>query len=97
MNAQHKDQHLYTSLRSKAKSDLESSLILQALCDTLDHFKVRLEHREVLAEAILRLIMLQVSKDKLQPEPTDSKVMTLWKVMEYFQRLCNERKTAQES
>ena len=67
----------------KKKNDAESERIIFALSRTLEHFNIATDKREVVAEALLRLSMVQ--SDQLRTAK-DSETRALFSMLEYFQK-----------
>jgi hypothetical protein len=75
---------VYERVKAAAEHDLNYRRKLLALEMTFGRFKIPMESREALAEALLRL-ELMVGK-RVVPKPGDKKAKVLFEMFEFFQR-----------
>lgn len=84
-----KGENLYRKLKAMAQRDSDASHQLELLHETLNsHRIVDNPQHDVCAEAILRLLLLEVQTDhRLFPDPKDGKMMALWGLAQHYQDL----------
>ena len=84
-----KGEKLYHKLKAMAQRDPDAAHQLELLHETLKSRRiVDNPQHDVCAEAILRLLLLEVQTNhRLSPDPKDGKMMALWGLAQHYQDL----------